>query len=56
MDGREIIEALHSGRRVYGTCIKGTSPLWPQAVAALAFGGTLKTHEYRRKTRQHRSR
>lgn len=29
MTGRQLIEALHSGRRVYGTCITAPSPRWP---------------------------
>jgi 4-hydroxy-2-oxoheptanedioate aldolase len=29
MTGREIITALHSGKRVYSSAIVGTSPLWP---------------------------
>ena len=29
MNGREIIEALHSGRRVYSSAIVAMSPLWP---------------------------
>jgi len=35
MNGRELCEALHSGRRVYGTCILSPSPKWPGAVAGL---------------------
>ncbi len=29
MTGREIIQALHEGRRVYSSAIVGMSPLWP---------------------------
>jgi 4-hydroxy-2-oxoheptanedioate aldolase len=29
MNGREIIQALHQGRRVFSSAIVGTSPLWP---------------------------
>jgi 2-keto-3-deoxy-L-rhamnonate aldolase RhmA len=29
MNGREIISALHAGRRVYSSAIVATSPLWP---------------------------
>jgi staphyloferrin B biosynthesis citrate synthase len=32
MNGKELKEALHSGRRAYGTMIASTSPHWPQAV------------------------
>ncbi|MEY3284642.1 MAG: hypothetical protein RIR86_2655 [Acidobacteriota bacterium] len=32
MTGQELKEALHSGRRVYGTMIASTSPHWPAAV------------------------
>lgn len=32
MTGRQLIEALHSGRRVYGSAIISTSPHWPEAV------------------------
>jgi len=32
MNGRELIKALHSGARVYGTMIVSTSPHWPAAV------------------------
>jgi 4-hydroxy-2-oxoheptanedioate aldolase len=32
MNGRELIEALHAGQRVYGTMIVSTSPHWPAAV------------------------
>jgi 4-hydroxy-2-oxoheptanedioate aldolase len=32
MNGRELIKALRSGRRVYGTMIVSTSPHWPAAV------------------------
>ena len=35
MNGQEVREALHSGRRVYGTCIASTSPLWPKVVTRL---------------------
>src|SRR5438477_10348817 len=29
MNGREIIERLHDGRRVFASAIVGNSPLWP---------------------------
>lgn len=29
MNGREIIEALHAGRRIYSSAIVAMSPLWP---------------------------
>src|SRR3954462_10167559 len=29
MTGREIIDALHSGRRVFASALVGTSPMWP---------------------------
>ena len=29
MNGREIIQALHEGRRVYSSAIVAMSPLWP---------------------------
>src|SRR6266850_244584 len=29
MNGREIIQALHSGQRVYSSAIVAMSPLWP---------------------------
>src|SRR5262245_38574439 len=29
MNGREIIQALHAGRRVFSSAIVSTSPLWP---------------------------
>lgn len=32
MNGREIIRALHSGKRVYSSAMVGTSPLWPALV------------------------
>lgn len=32
MNGREIIQALHEGRRVYSSAFVGTSPLWPNLV------------------------
>jgi len=32
MNGRELINALHNGERVYGTMIVSTSPHWPAAV------------------------
>jgi len=35
MNGRNLAEALHSGRRVYGTCIISPSPRWPGAIAGL---------------------
>jgi len=33
MDGSSLRQALHEGRRVFGTCIISESPLWPRAVA-----------------------
>ncbi len=35
MRGKELSEALRSGKRVYGSCILSTSPRWPAAVASL---------------------
>lgn len=32
MNGREIIAALHAGRRVYSSAMVSTSPLWPSYV------------------------
>ncbi len=32
MNGREIIQALHDGRRVFSSAIVSTSPLWPSLV------------------------
>lgn len=32
MNGRDIIAALHSGRRVYSSAMVSTSPLWPNMV------------------------
>jgi len=32
MTGRELREALHSGRRVYGTSIIASTPMWPNAI------------------------
>ena len=32
MNGREIIQALHSGKRVYSSAMVATSPLWPNLV------------------------
>jgi 2-keto-3-deoxy-L-rhamnonate aldolase RhmA len=29
MNGREIIERLHDGRRVFSSALVSTSPLWP---------------------------
>ena len=29
MNGREIIQALHEGRRVFSSAVVATSPLWP---------------------------
>jgi len=34
MKGKELSEALRSGKRVYGTCVLSTSPKWPAAIAA----------------------
>lgn len=35
MDGKEFIEALRSGKRLYGTLIVSTSPKWLKAVTGL---------------------
>lgn len=35
MQGREIRERLHNGKRVYGTMITSESPMWPSAMAAV---------------------
>ncbi len=32
MNGREIIQTLHSGKRVYSSAMVSTSPLWPNLV------------------------
>lgn len=32
MKGKELVAALHAGKRVYGTCILSTYPGWPNAV------------------------
>ena len=32
MNGRDIIQALHSGKRVYSSAMISTSPLWPNFV------------------------
>ncbi len=32
MNGREIIQALHAGKRVYSSAMVSTSPLWPNLV------------------------
>ncbi|TFG50948.1 MAG: aldolase [Candidatus Brocadiia bacterium] len=37
MDGKKFIDALHDGRRVYGTCIISTSPKWMQALKGVNF-------------------
>ncbi len=33
MTGLELQTALHAGRRVYGTCVVSTSPMWPRMIA-----------------------
>jgi 4-hydroxy-2-oxoheptanedioate aldolase len=33
MDGLALRQALHDGRRVYGTLVVSDSPLWPRAIA-----------------------
>jgi 4-hydroxy-2-oxoheptanedioate aldolase len=33
MNASQLREALHAGRRVYGTCITSTSPAWPAMMA-----------------------
>ncbi|MBM4043311.1 MAG: aldolase [Planctomycetes bacterium] len=35
MTGRELVAALHGGRRVYGTCITAPSPRWPGVAKGL---------------------
>ncbi len=35
MTGREIIEALHGGRRVFASAVVGVSPQWPTLAAGL---------------------
>lgn len=35
MNGRELAASLRSGRRVYGTCIVSTSPMWPSMMAGV---------------------
>jgi len=35
MDGKELIEALHSGKRIYGTLLTSCSPLWFKVVEQL---------------------
>jgi 2-keto-3-deoxy-L-rhamnonate aldolase RhmA len=35
MDGRELAEALHSGKRIYGTLIISTSPKWIEVMAGI---------------------
>lgn len=35
MRGKELREALHAGRRVYGTLIVSTSPAWPKVVGGI---------------------
>lgn len=35
MRGKELREALHGGRRVFGTLIVSTSPVWPKVVGSL---------------------
>ena len=35
MQGKELIQALRSGRRVYGTAIYSPSPIWPRVVTNL---------------------
>jgi 2-keto-3-deoxy-L-rhamnonate aldolase RhmA len=35
MDGKELIEALHSGKRIYGTLIISTSPKWVEEMRDL---------------------
>ncbi len=37
MDGKEFIDALHDGKRIYGTCIISTSPKWMQALKGVNF-------------------
>jgi 2-keto-3-deoxy-L-rhamnonate aldolase RhmA len=35
MNGAELAQALHSGRRVYGTCVVSPSPSWPPMIAGV---------------------
>jgi 4-hydroxy-2-oxoheptanedioate aldolase len=35
MDGKELAQALHSGKRIYGTLIISTSPKWVEVMAGL---------------------
>lgn len=35
MTGRELVAALHGGRRVYGTCVTAPSPRWPAIAKGL---------------------
>ncbi len=35
MNGAELIQALHDGTRVYGTCVVSTSPKWPSMIAGV---------------------
>ena len=35
LDGKELIEALHSGKRIYGTLIMSTSPKWVEVMRDL---------------------
>lgn len=35
MNGKELIHALHSGARVYGTCVVSPSPMWPPMIASV---------------------
>ncbi|MBM4031122.1 MAG: aldolase [Planctomycetes bacterium] len=35
MTGRELVAALHAGKRVYGTCITAPSPRWPGVAKGL---------------------
>jgi len=35
MNGKELIEALHSGKRIYGTLIISTSPKWVEVMRDL---------------------
>jgi len=34
MNGKELSEALRSGRRVYGSCVTSTAPGWPSMIAS----------------------
>jgi 4-hydroxy-2-oxoheptanedioate aldolase len=35
MDGKELVDALHGGRRIYGTLVVSPSPKWIEGIAGL---------------------